>query len=330
MERESLINAFLSAQGLSTAELEWLPSDASFRRYARIQIKENKSYILMDAPPEKERVQPFILIDELLRANDLSAPEIYAKDEKNGLLLLEDFGNNSYAHLIGQGADEAKLYDTALQALFQIAQIKNIPQSVPDYYQNWTDKGLMCFLDWFMPCCLNRELSNDEKQSFMDIFHALFKSIEATEKGLILLDFHIDNMILLDRIGAKACGLLDFQDAHFGPLAYDLVSLIEDARRDISPKLQARLFTSYCSQSFIKDKELFERAYHILAVKRHLRVIGVFVRLYLRDGKDKYLKHLARVWRLLETHLSQPYLSDLNAWLDRYVALDKRGGFPCP
>lgn len=322
MERTDLISAFLKKNGLDKMPIEWMPFDASFRHYARIKTPE-KNYILMDAP-KPENPKQFVLVDEILAKNGLSVPKIYDSDFENGFVLLEDFGDDTYARMLAKGADELELYKTALSSLVKISEVKDF-DGVPLYDDKWLNYALTSFTDWFIPNALNRELTEKEKNSFNKIWADLYASIEKAPKGLILIDYHIDNMMhLKDRAGYKACGLLDFQDAKVGPLAYDLASLIEDARRDVPKDIREQILDMYIKAFPNMDKDLFMRSYHIVAAKRHVRVIGVFTRLKARDGKDKYLKHIPRVWKLLEEHLNEPYLLPLKNWLDDVVPTNLR------
>ena len=322
MERADLIRLFLKKNKLDKADFEWLPSDASFRHYARIKTND-KSYILMDAPPP-EIPEQFAVVDEILCKNDLSAPQIYATDFENGFILLEDFGDDAYNSLLADGFNELELYKTSVKALLKVAQIKDF-NGIPPYDKNWLFEGLSVFTDWFIPNAINRELSSAERKDFFDMWESLFSDVENCYNGLILNDFHLANMMFLNRKNHRTCGLLDFQDARIGPLSYDLVSLLEDARRDkLSKETTEELLTLYFDAQPQIDKELFMRSYHIMAVKRHLRVIGFFVRLKARDGKDKYLKHIPNVWRLLESHLDEPYMADFKNWLDAVVPKEYR------
>ncbi|MBO5998044.1 MAG: phosphotransferase [Alphaproteobacteria bacterium] len=322
MERSDLIKDFLKKNKLDEMPIEWMPSDASFRHYARIKTPE-RNYILMDAP-KPEKPEQFVVVDKILEKNGLSVPKIYDSDFENGFVLLEDFGDDTYARMLAKGADELELYKTALSSLVKISEVKDF-DGIPLYDDKWLKYALTSFTDWFIPNALNRELTEEEKNSFNKIWNDLYVSIEKAPKGLILIDYHIDNMIHLnDRKGYKACGLLDFQDAKVGPLAYDLASLIEDARRDVPKNIREEILNGYIKAFPKMDKDLFMRSYHIVAAKRHVRVIGVFTRLKARDGKDKYLKHIPRVWKLLEEHLDEPYMQPLKNWLDKVVPTNLR------
>ena len=317
MERSDLIKNFLKKNKLDKMPIEWMPSDASSRHYARIKTPK-KNYILMDAP-KPEKPEQFVLVDKILAKNGLSVPQIYDSDFDNGLVLLEDFGDDTYARMLAKGADELELYKTALSSLVKISEVKDF-DGIPLYDDKWLNYAITSFTDWFIPNALNRELTQKEKDSFNKIWKDLYASIEKAPKGLILIDYHIDNMMhLKGKSGYKACGLLDFQDAKVGPLAYDLASLIEDARRDVPKEIRKQILDMYIKAFPEMDKDLFMRSYHIVAAKRHVRVIGVFTRLKARDGKDKYLKHIPRVWKLLEEHLNEPYLKPLKNWLDEIV-----------
>ena len=327
MERADLIRLFLKKNNLDKANFEWMPSDASFRHYARITTKD-KTYILMDAPPP-EIPEQFAVVDEVLCKNDLSAPIIYDTDLENGLILLEDFGDASYNSLLEEGFNELELYKTSVRALLKVAQIQEFP-GIPPYDKDWLFQGLSVFIDWFIPNAIGREVSDVEKNDFFKIWEVLFDTIGSDHNGLILNDFHLSNMMFLNRTKHRTCGLLDFQDARVGPLSYDLVSLLEDARRDELPQaITDEILDIYFDACPEINKESFMRSYHIMAVKRHTRVIGVFVRLKVRDGKDKYLKHIPHVWRLLERHLDEPYMADLKKWLNRVVPKEYRKIPPC-
>ena len=314
MERADLIRLFLKKNNLDKANFSWLPSDASFRHYARIN-DGTKTYIFMDAPPP-EIPEQFALVAQILYNNGLSAPAIYSTDFENGFILLEDFGKNDYSSMLSSGFNEKELYKTAVDALIQVSKIKKM-DGIPLYDRDWLFEGLSVFSDWFIPHAMGKKLSAENFKSFEKIWDDLFASIQKAPFGLVLNDFHMNNMMYLERKEHQICGLLDFQDARIGPLAYDMVSFIEDARRSKLPEdLKEYLFARYLENNPDFKKDLFMKSYHIMAVKRHLRVIGVFVRLKARDGKGKYLKYINHVWSLLEDHLDLPYMADFKTWLD--------------
>ena len=322
MERLNLMHAFLEKNHLDDKPFNWITGDASFRRYARIGEGKD-TYILMDTP-QSEKPQEFVTIDKILVNAGLSAPKIYDMDMENGFLLLEDLGDDTYANLLAKGADEFSLYKVAVDALVEVSKIKDLTGVVSmwEVLHEWAE----VFPDWYLPLVSGKPTDPALKQEYFDILDRLFESVNDSPQGLILRDYHIGNLMLLpDRKGPAACGLLDFQDGYVGPIAYDLMSLLEDARRDVSPDVIEKLLPYYMEEIKVPDKELFMRSYHVTAIDRHLRVLGTFVRLKLRDGKSQYLVHLPRLWRLLERHLKEPYMADLKNWLDRNVPAEFRG-----
>ncbi|NCA80211.1 MAG: aminoglycoside phosphotransferase [Sphingobacteriia bacterium] len=280
METTPVIEKFLKQQHLEDCSFYWLTEDASRRRYGRIQGKE-KSYILMDSPIS-EHPYEFVLIDEILTKNGLSAPLIYAKDLEHGLILLEDFGDETYATLLTQNPSlERELYIPAIQVLEHLQSVPTEDiQGVQPYAKPQMMEHLSTFVDWFMPYILNKPTSERLKNEFFDIWERLIPMALDTKQGLILWDFHINNLMKLNRKGVQQCGLLDFQDARIGPYAYDLVALLEDARRHMDENLRQELFNLYLKNIPVSQRDSFVRSYHILGVKRHLRVLGFFVRLY--------------------------------------------------
>ncbi len=314
MANNDVIQSFLKRNGLENGELTWLNGDASMRRYARIQ-KDRETYILMDSP-QSEHPREFSIVDKILVKNGFSAPVIYDEDLANGLILLEDFGNDTYAQLLKQSDTcEQELYSAALDVLIKLRHIPTIDiVNIPKYQERQMIDHLETFTDWFMPYVLNNKTRDAVKDDFIRIWKKLIPLALETRQGLILWDFHINNLMRLNRPGVQTCGLLDFQDARIGPFSYDLVSLLEDARRPMKPDLRADLMNRYLRELPTDEQVSFMRSYHILAAKRHLRVLGFFVRLCQRDKKPGYLKHLPHVYGLLQEHLNEPYLKELKEW----------------
>lgn len=328
VSRTELLDAFLTHAGWGDATRAPLSGDASFRRYIRL-TRNARSVLVMDAPPSHEDVRPFVLVGRHLRLMDFSAPEILAEDEEHGFLLLEDFGDTTFTNLLKDGADETTLYQLATDVLIALHAIE-VETATPDWLAPYDDGKLRdeaaLLLDWFMPAH-NLEVDTAARAAFERIWYDLFAHVHAGDRTLVLRDFHVDNLMRLDdRKGVKACGILDFQDALAGHPAYDLMSLLEDARRDIAPELQGEMKDRYFNALDIQGtgRDAFERAYAILAAQRHAKVIGIFTRLDRRDGKPIYLKHIDRVWRLLEAALDHPALADMKAWIDRHIPKDTR------
>lgn len=327
--RDALIKTFLQLHGWGKAKRIKIAGDASFRRYERVEL-EGSSAILMDAPPEHEDVMPFVKIANHLLQCGLSAPAIYAQDEKTGLLLLEDLGNESFTKVLaGQSPlsseyNEEELYKAAIDVLLQLHRAA-LPSDVPEYDDALLLREAHLLTDWFLP---NIGLDADVaalRREYETLWKELYPRCYVGGEVLVLRDYHADNLMWLpDKHGTQAVGLLDFQDAVIGSPAYDLVSLLEDARRDVAPETQDAMITYYLNRRSDIDREAFKAAYAILGAQRNCKIIGIFSRLALRDNKPRYLSYLPRVWKHLEHDVSHPVLASLKFWLDTNIPQDKR------
>jgi aminoglycoside/choline kinase family phosphotransferase len=329
-QREALIQEFLAAAGWGEAKRGKLAGDASFRHYDRLERAQGthtaERAVLMDAPPPKEDVRPFVAIARHLTALGYSAPRLLAVDEVNGLLLLEDLGDDTYTRLLANGHDEEALYALAMDVLADLhGRAEAIPAGLPPYDDDRLLTEATLLTDWYMPAVLGRDTDAAARAEYEDLWRAVLPLARAVPDTMVLRDFHVDNLLLLKRPGLAACGLLDFQDAVAGPLSYDPMSLLEDARRDIDPALIARMKERYLARLPGLDREAFAASWAVMAAQRHAKVIGIFTRLCRRDGKATYLVHIPRVWRLLEAALAHPALAGIGAWLDRHIPPAQRG-----
>ncbi len=323
--RETLIQGFLHEAGWGSAQRGRLAGDASFRHYDRLS-RDGEPAVLMDAPPPQEDVRPFVRVARHLEELGLSAPRLLAVDETNGLLLLEDLGDATYTRLLANGHDEDALYALATDVLAEIAARPDaVFAGLPPYDDDRLLTEATLLTDWYMPAVLGRDTSAEARAEYADIWRKLFPVARLVPDTLVLRDFHVDNLMLLDRPGLAACGLLDFQDAVAGPATYDLMSLLEDARRDIDPLLIERMKQRWLKRFPALDRAVFEASWAVMAAQRHAKVIGIFTRLCLRDGKPGYLVHIPRVWRLLENACRHPVLAELGRWLDRHMPREQRG-----
>lgn len=325
MTRHQAMENFLVQAGWAEAERHPLPGDASFRHYIRLR-QDKSNAMLMDAPPPKEDVRPFVTIARHLKGLGLSAPLILAADVEQGFLLLEDLGDATFTRRLAQGADERGLYELATDVLIDLHRHADAARvEAPPYDDARLMAEARLLTDWYMPEMLGRGTAQETIDGYEAIWRPLFVRARLVPESLILRDFHVDNLMeLKGRPGVAACGLLDFQDAVLGPVTYDLMSLIEDARRDLAPGLAAAMCDRYLAAFLDLDRQTFQESLAILAAQRHCKVIGIFTRLYRRDGKPVYLSHIPRLWRLLETALKHPALAELKAWLDLEMPLSKR------
>jgi aminoglycoside/choline kinase family phosphotransferase len=325
-DREQLISKFLIESGWGGAFRESLAGDASFRNYQRLD-KEGVTRILMDAPPPKEDIRPFSRIAKHLLQLGYSAPRIFDEDITLGLLLLEDFGDETFSRVLAKGGEERSLYGLALKFLMDLhargLEVK--PSDILAYDENLLLQEVENFLNWYLPAVLEEEIDASGKESFRNAWRSVFSYALDVPTTLVLRDFHVDNLMWLrDREGIASCGLLDFQDAVSGPITYDLVSLLEDARRDISWSIKTEMIGFYLNEFPDLDREKFYASWAVLGAQRHAKVIGIFTRLYHRDGKPNYLSHIPRVWKLLESSCAHPALSPVRLWLDRYIPRSRR------
>jgi aminoglycoside/choline kinase family phosphotransferase len=318
VSRNETISKFLVRAGWGSAERWTLAGDASFRRYDRLR-RGGENAVLMDAPPPQEDVRPFLKVTRVLHGLGLSAPRVFAEDAEAGLLLLEDLGDDTYTRLLAAGHDEERLYALAIDALAHIH--KNFAGAeLPPYDDGRLLTEASLLVDWYMPAVRGRPTEPGLRQDYVDTWKRVLPLANGAADTLVLRDYHVDNMMLLKgREGVAACGLVDYQDAVIGPAAYDLVSLLEDARRDVPERLQQAMLDRYFSAMPATDREKFMTSYAVLGAQRNAKIFGIFTRLCRRDGKPQYLRHIPRVWRLLEGDLRHPALAPVRAWLDRHL-----------
>ncbi|MCC7271310.1 MAG: phosphotransferase [Alphaproteobacteria bacterium] len=319
--RAAAIDRFLERAGWAGAERRPLAGDASFRRYLRLR-RGGESAVLMDAPPPMEDVRPFVRVAATLRALGLSAPAVLAVDDANGLVLEEDLGDGTYARLLGEGADERALYRLAVDVLaaLQARVPADAVAALPAYDSARILDELAVLVDWFLPAATGAATAPAVREDYLARWRTVLEAAPLGPPTLVLRDHHVGNLMWLPgRPGIAACGLLDFQDAVAGPRAYDLVSLLEDARRDVHPDLQAAMYAHYLDVAGVADRDAFAHAYAVLGAQRNCRIIGVFTRLDRRDGKPHYLPFLPRVWALVGRDLRHPALGPVAEWLDRHV-----------
>ena len=273
--------------------------------------------MLMHAPPPGEDPEPFIRAARWLDSNGMRAPLIHAEDAGQGFVLLEDFGEvRMREYLDAWPQDESEVYRHAVDALLQLHRLP--PGPFTQYSLAEYQREAKLFIDWFCPA---RGLYVDGKSWAEAWDKALGPLLSRQRPGVtVLRDYHAENIMLVG--GLEKQGLLDFQDALVGHRAYDLVSLLQDARREVDPALEAAMLDYYVAQSGADAS--FAADYARLGAQRNAKIVGIFVRLWKRDGKLRYLDYIPRVWALLERDLAHPALAAVAHWFDAHIPADLR------
>lgn len=331
-ERGSAMDEFLVRIGWAGASRRMLAGDASFRRYERVE-HENVIAVLMDAPPPWEDVRPFLAVTGHLATLGLTVPNIIAVDEEQGLLLLEDLGDQSFTRLLkGAPEREAELYLAATDALaiiYRSSQTNGAKLSaeLKPYDMAVYLREAALFAEWFLPQVVGVEKARVLREEYLTIWRGILSGANLKQSCLVHRDYHADNLFWLDdRTGHHAVGMIDYQDALWGDPAYDLASLLEDARRDVSRATVTDCFARFVAQTGENAQDLAMR-YAILAGQRNAKIIGIFCRLCVRDAKAHYLDYLPRVWGHFMHDISHPVLAPLRAFVEQHVPVAYRGAF---
>jgi len=309
------LDDFLAQAGWGEAAVEPLAGDASFRRYFRVR-QGTKSAMLMDAPPPHEDAGPFLHVGQWLCTHGMRAPAIYAEQRERGLALIEDFGNDRMRDWLDQNPDrETAVYAGAIDALVALHACPPGPFGAYDMAVYQREARL--FVEWFCPL---QGLRVDEAGWTAAWQAALAPMLPRQEPGVtVLRDYHAENIMLLPD-GQQ--GLIDFQDALVGHRAYDLVSLLQDARRDVSLELERAMLDRYREQTHVGAE--FEADYARVGAQRNAKIVGIFARLWKRDGKPRYLAMIPRVWEAMERDLRHPALAPVAAWFEANVPRELR------
>ncbi len=319
MTLPSGVNEFLDAAGWGGARITPLADDASFRRYFRVKAGARDA-VLMDAPPPHEDPRPFIAVAEWLVREGFAAPRVFAKDLTLGLALIDDFGDVRMREAIDADARlETPLYRDVVDLLLELHQ--RPAMALATYDRATYHREVALFADWYCPAL---DLAVDTV-GFMAAWDAVLSTVidEPSPNVTVLRDYHAENIMLIDgETPVARLGLLDFQDALAGHAAYDLVSVLQDARRDVSPELEAEMLAYYQRHHPLSSR--FEDCYHILGAQRNVKILGIFTRLWKRDNKPHYRAFQPRVWRYLEHDLAHPALAPVRAWFDANVPAAKR------
>ncbi len=309
--RNALVDCFINKSGWGDALKSDLAGDASNRRYLRLKRQgTNETAVLMDAPPNRgEDIKPFIKITNHLRNTGFSAPQILSQDKQHGFLLLEDLGNNLFAPLINNSAElEYPLYCAAVDVLIQLHKFPP-PNDLLNYSPKIMADYISPVFEWYQTAITGAPASGMARVT--EELEAILTKYCGAPPVLALRDYHTENLIWLPkRSGIKRVGLLDYQDAVLAHPSYDLVSLLEDARRDVPENIQKKMFHRYITATNT-NHAAFRIAYNAQGAQRNLRILGIFARLCLAAGKPGYIDLIPRVWAHLENNLSHPALASL-------------------
>ena len=306
---------FLAAHGWGGATVLPLAGDASFRRYFRV-VDGGRSAVLMDAPPPHEDPRPFIAVAQWLSERGFGAPRIHAIDEARGLVLIEDFGNDRMREAIDADPEAALgLYANAVDVLVALRDHPAGAWRPYDRAELQREAGLL--VEWYCPA-LGLDV---DTAGYVTAWDEVLQHARYDRAVTVLRDYHVENLMLVG--ASRSLGLLDFQDALAGHAAYDLVSLLQDARRDVDPALERAMLDRYLAAT--GEGEAFMRAYHVLGAQRNAKIIGIFTRLWKRDGKDRYPSLCPRVWAYLERDLARPELAPVARWFDANIPTQLRG-----
>ena len=359
MSREEQVRDFLAASGWGDAVAAPIAGDASTRRYFRLADGPRKA-LLMDqpqgaetpaAPPDAGAAQRralgynavarlagadvgrFAEVARYLKSRGLSAPDIYAADTDRGFMILEDLGDALFADVVAQGGDEAALYTNAVAVLARLHAESAPPAVGAKPLFAYDETALLAetdlFTEWYLPHALGRAATADEITKHRALWRAALAPVLASPPVFVHRDYHAQNLIWLPRrAGMGRTGLIDFQDAVAGSRAYDLVSLLEDARRDVDPAVAKAALRHYldamAAQGTPVDGGAFAAEMAAVAAQRNVKIVGIFARLFRRDGKPRYLALLPRVWGHLQNDLNHPSLAPLRAWYDRTIPRETR------
>ncbi|MED5206451.1 MAG: phosphotransferase [Pseudomonadota bacterium] len=316
------IHQFLSDTEWEGAEIAPLAGDASFRRYFRLR-KNAQSAMLMHAPPPHEDPAPFLHVAGWLDANGMRAPAVIAEDAPKGWVLTEDFGDHRMREWIDQHPDDERaIYAEAIDTLARLHRLPAGPFAPYDMAVYLREALLL--VEWYCQA-MGLEVDGEGYRSAWKA--ALGPLIERQQPGVtVLRDYHAENIMLLEPGAAAGTqGLIDFQDALAGHPAYDLVSLLQDARRDVSQEIEREMLDRY--RAAAQPDRHFEADYATLGAQRNAKIVGIFTRLWKRDGKARYLAMVPRVWEAMERDLTHPALQPVAEWFTANIPQEVRDTF---
>ncbi len=307
---------YLEKHKISTKNLVAIKSDASFRKYYRLE----NNILAMDAAPEKgESVSKFSEIARILHSFNLSAPKIIDVNNKEGFILLEDFGDKVFSQHMNK-ENKKNLYEKAIDVLIDIKikshQNKSYLSKLKTYNFEELYKESILFIEWFIEKKLGMQISNKKRDEFYQILQQAFLNIKSQNDTLVLRDYHVDNLILKDhKEPLKQVGLIDFQDALLGSIFYDLASLLEDVRMPLNENEKEELIKYYINMTN-ENYDMVLREINFFSLQRNLKILGIFSRLSIRDRKEKYLKYFPATFNFIKSNLKSSLFFDMKKWIE--------------
>ncbi len=307
---------YLEKQKISNKNLVAIKSDASFRKYYRLE----NNILAMDAAPEKgESVSKFSEIARILHLFNLSAPKIIDVNNKEGFILLEDFGDKVFSQHMNK-ENKKNLYEKAIDVLIDIKikshQNKSYLSKLKTYNFEELYKESILFIEWFIEKKLGMQISNKKRDEFYQILQQAFLNIKSQNDTLVLRDYHVDNLILKDhKEPLKQVGLIDFQDALLGSSFYDLASLLEDVRMPLNENEKEELIKYYIKLTN-ENYDMVLREINFFSLQRNLKILGIFSRLSIRDGKERYLKYFPATYNFIKSNLKSSLFFDMKKWIE--------------
>lgn len=324
-DREPLRLAFVERVGWGDARIETMGEDCAFRRYYRLTKPDGSTALVMDSILELEdkvapahKLRDVVKLSPMLKAAGLNVPEVYESDLEKGYALIEDFGDYSFNDALSAGENEEELYTLAtriLKTFKQSDELQNL--DLNNYYDTHVHANRVDIVHWYRPAALYEANPDGLVDSYLAAWDEIESALPPCPKGFTHCDFHVDNLMVLEgKEGLERIGLLDFQGAVSGPLPYDLANLLEDARKTLPKPLKAKLKDLYCEGMSAEERDVFDAWYRVLATQFHCRVIGLFVRLLVRDNKDIHLHHVPRLQNYIVEALEDPIMAPLARWFE--------------
>ncbi len=309
------------AQEIGVETLEVLPRDVSPRAYYR-GCKDGRNFIVMrypDVNPESKReLSEFIRIGDWLNAQGIKIAALYERNEEEGYALFEDLGVESFGKRLKSLPETApELYKNAASVLKIIGKAKPL-NNLPHYNDSRIKENRSQFVEYYMTLRNCKSVDDTVLESFLNVFEEIEGSLPLCPEGFVHGDYHLENLMYIDGEGGiNQCALIDFQDALIGPLPYDLLNLLEDARIDVPENIKLKTQSEYCADMNASEKKLFMQWYRVLAVQFHCRVIGLFIKLSAEQNRDSYLIHIPRLQSYIQKSLDEPVLAPLKLWFEQ-------------